>query len=55
MQAPPTAPVAAPATYGELAELTRDTTHADWEPTLGDTYEILRYEPLDDEEIAWHR
>jgi hypothetical protein len=49
MQSPPT-PTEAPATYAELSALTRDTTHAAWEPTLGETYETLRYEPLHDEE-----
>jgi hypothetical protein len=53
---PTTRPVdAVPATYAELADRTRDLTHEEWEPTLGETYGTLRHEPLDDEEIACHR
>lgn len=38
-----------PATYCELAVRTKDTTHAEWESTLG-TYESLRYKAPEQEE-----
>jgi hypothetical protein len=39
----------APATYAELSALTRDTTHAEWESALGDSYDsLLRYDPSEE-------
>lgn len=38
----------APATYAELATRTRDLTHEAWEPTLGDSYDSLHYQPSEE-------
>lgn len=39
----PHAPAPTPATYAELAQLIQNTTHAEWEATLGQTYASLKH------------